>query len=105
MTKDQYEKIERFKPQFLQAKGNFVRVSRGDLDIIRQVYNDVFKKSLLPSNMTCNSCVLKMLKQLGEALEKYEEWKDKFNGGRKKKEEECKRNSNIEPQEPAGEGN
>lgn len=74
MTKDQYDRIKGFKPQFEQAKSNFCRVSRGNLDTLRTVYNEVFSKDLAPSNMNCNACVLKMMKALGEAVENYEEW-------------------------------
>ena len=73
MNKQQYENVERFKPQFELAKTGFVRISRGDLDIIRRTYNDVFQKDLKPSNMNCNACVLKMMKEMGKAVEKYEE--------------------------------
>lgn len=88
MTKEQYAKIERFKPQFQQAKSNFVRIPRGELEVIRGVYNEIFSASLAPSNMNCNTCVLKMMKAMAEAVDKYEEWKSK-------------RNSNKDEQNPA----
>ena len=96
MTKEQYEKVKRFKPEFEMAKTNFCRVSRGNLDIIRNVYNEVFNKSLMPSNMNCNSCVIKMMKAMGEAVEKYEKWYEARHG---KKTEENVGNSNPVPQE------
>lgn len=100
MTKDQYQKIERFKPQFNQAKSNFVRIPRGELEVLRNVYNEVFGAALAPSNMNCNSCVLKMMKRLGEAVEKYEQWKESFKGGRPKHTEvQSEADSNQAPQE------
>lgn len=101
MTKEQYDKVERFKPQFELAKGGFCRVSRGDLEIIRNVYNEVFGQNLKPSNMNCNACVIKMMKNLGEAVEKYGKYLNTF--GRKKKSEPS-RDSNDAAQNEAGEG-
>ena len=82
MTKEQYAKIERFKPQFQQAKSNFIRIPRGELEIIRQVYNELFNAGYTPANLNCNHCVLKMMKQMAEAVEKYEQWRENFKGGR-----------------------
>lgn len=87
MKQEQYDNVKRFKPQFNLAKTGFVRVSRGDLDIIRRTYNDVFQKDLKPSNMNCNACVLKMMKAMGDAVEQYEKW---YEARFKKEEEEPK---------------
>ena len=87
MTKEQYSKVERFKPQFNQAKSNFIRIPRGELEIIRQVYNELFNAGYTPANLTCNHCVLKMMKQMAEAVEKYEQWRENFKGGRPPKAE------------------
>lgn len=95
MTGEQYEKIKKFKPQFELAKTNFCRVSRGDLETLREVYNDIYSKSLGKANMNCNACVIRMMKALGEAVEKYEVYLSRF--GKKKSEA----NSNEEAQEPA----
>ena len=78
MTKEQYEKIKDFKVQFNQAKSNFVRMSRGELETVKDVYNEVFNAHYASSNLNCNACVLKMLKAMGEAVEKYEEAKERF---------------------------
>lgn len=94
MTKDQYEKVKEFKPQFKLAKTNFVRISRGDLEIIRNVYNELFKKDLKPANLNCNSCVIKMMKEMCDAVEKYEIYLSKF--GKK-----SAVNSNNPEQKPA----
>lgn len=91
MTKEQYSRVERFKPQFNQAKSNFVRICKGDLEIIRNVYNEVYSQNLQPSNLNCNSCVLKMMKKMAEAVENYEQWYDKRFG-------KSKRNSDIPEQ-------
>lgn len=88
MTKEQYSRVERFKPQFNQAKSNFVRICKGDLEIIRNVYNEVYSQNLQPSNLNCNSCVLKMMKKMAEAVENYENWYDKRFG-------KSRRNSDI----------
>lgn len=94
MTKEQYQRVERFRTNFNQAKSNFVRISRGDLEIIRNVYNEVFSASLQPSNMGCNSCVIKMMKKMAEAVENYEQWYEKRFG-------KSKRNSNDAEQSNA----
>lgn len=92
MTKEQYQRVERFRTNFNQAKSNFVRISRGDLEIIRNVYNEVFSANLQPSNMGCNSCVIKMMKKMAEAMDSYDEWYEKRYGNK------SKRNSNVDEQ-------
>ena len=94
MTKEQYQRVERFRTNFNQAKSNFVRISRGDLEIIRNVYNEVFSASLQPSNMGCNSCVIKMMKKMAEAMDNYDEWYDKRYGNKAKPTSQSRRNSN-----------
>ena len=89
MEKSQYDKVAKFKPQFEQAKTGFCRVSRGDLKIIREVYNDLFGQNLQEANMTCKACVIKMMKTMGDAVAKYEDWYSK----RYKKNEGSGRNS------------
>lgn len=84
MTKEQYEKIKDFKAQFNQAKSNFVRASRGELERIKDVYNEVFNQTYTASNLNCNACVIKMMKAMGEAVEKYEAARAQF----QKKEEQ-----------------
>lgn len=73
MTREQYDRVKDFKVQFEQAKSNFVRMSRGELERVKNVYNEVFNANYSSSNLNCNACVLKMLKAMGEAVEKYEE--------------------------------
>lgn len=101
MTKEQYDRVKRFKPQFELAKGGFCRIARGELEVIRNVYNEVFEQSLGQANMNCNACVIKMMRNLGEAVEKYEKYLNTF--GRKKKTEPS-RDSNDAAQNEAGEG-
>lgn len=100
MTKEQYSRVERFKPQFNQAKSNFVRICKGDLEIIRNVYNEVYSQNLQPSNLNCNSCVLKMMKKMAEAVENYEQWYEK-RFGKAKPTSQSKRNSDIPEQNDA----
>lgn len=102
MTKEQYAKIERFKPQMELAKTGFCRIARGDLEILRNVYNEIFSATLGPSNMNCNACVIKMMKNLGEAVAKYEVYLSTF--GKKKKSEPAA-NSNDAKQNGVEEGN
>ena len=80
MKKEQYEKIVRFKPQFELAKSNFARVSRGDLNIIMGVYNEEFGANYNQGNLNCNKCVIKMLKEMGQAVKNYEDWYEKRYG-------------------------
>ena len=95
MDKKQYEKISRFIPQFQLAESNFVRVSRSDLDEIRQAYNEITGKHLQAANMSCTHCVLTMMKEMNQLVKQYEAYREKISGPDwrdkdKKKSEESK---------------
>lgn len=80
MDRKQYDKMERFIPQFKQAESNFVRMSRSDLNEVREMYNDITGKHLAASNMNCTHCVIKMMKEMGALMKRYEEWREKISG-------------------------
>ena len=83
MNAKQYERVLPYRINLQQAKSNYVRLCRSGVNTLREVYNEVFKKDMKVGQMGCNTCVLRMLRELCEAVEKYEAWREKF----KKKEE------------------
>ena len=101
IKKEQYERLVEFKPYLIQAKSNFCRISNSNVRAVSDIYYEVTGKRLTPQQLNCTSCVLKMLKELANEVEKYEKVVNAMKEGRKKKETEPVANSNVTEQEPA----
>lgn len=72
LTKEQYEALKPYEKQVLAAyRQNFVHMSSEDFGKVAEIYKDVFKEGLNPSQMRCNTCRLNALRKLGELYDKY----------------------------------
>lgn len=95
LDSSQIERLKEFEKAMRNAvKNDFVHLSSSEFNKIAEVYNEVFTP-LRKSQMACNTCRLKALKQLGELYystmekgeksEKGEKVESKKKGGRPKK--------------------
>lgn len=94
MKKETYEKCLKWDKVFRNAiKLNFIHLSASEFGEIALIYAEHFGKTLTASQMGCNSCRLRSLKELGqdylkqaeEEKKKEEEQPKKNKGGRPKK--------------------
>lgn len=66
MTREQVEKCKVYEQQFSWAvKTNFLRMNNTEFGAIAAIYKEVFGKELNKSQMTCNTCRLRAIKELG----------------------------------------
>lgn len=105
IKKEQYERLQEFRPYLIQAKSNFCRISNSNLRTVSDIYFEVSGKRLTSQQLNCTSCVLKMLKELATQVETYEKVVNAMRESRKKKETETLptepvANSNQTEQEP-----
>lgn len=64
LKKDQFEKIKKYSNHFETAKGDYVRgLYARDVDVMKEVYNELGYRL---ENSSCSSCVMGMVKLLGE---------------------------------------
>lgn len=69
LSKEQYKVLIPYEDRFNQAKCDYVRgLYRDDVTIIEKVYNDL---GYHLESSTCPSCILTMMKIVGEFFDKY----------------------------------
>lgn len=105
IKKEQYERLQEFRPYLIQAKSNFCRISNSNLRSVADIHFEITGKRLTPQQLNCTSCVLKMLKELAAQVETYEKVVNAMRESRKKKETteqttEPEADSNQGEQEP-----
>lgn len=66
MTREQVEKCNEYEQELRWAvKSNFVHMSNTEFSKIASLYKEVFGKALTVNQMTCNTCRLNAMKELG----------------------------------------
>ena len=85
LTKEQYEKLQPYEKELLNAyKNSFVRVAGSDFIKIAELYKEIMGTALTKSQMGCNTCRLNALRKLGELYSNYNEEPEKKKGRPKK---------------------
>lgn len=80
MTKDIYDRLEKFRGSLKgSVKSSFIRLSRGEMNKINEIYKELYGEALNKSQLLCNSCKLKACQRIGRDIERYEEWHNKRN--------------------------
>jgi hypothetical protein len=74
MTKDIHDKLKEFEEIFKYAiKMDFLRITPDVFKAIMEIYKEHFGKTLNKTQMSCNSCKLKAIKELGKEYFAYVE--------------------------------
>ena len=84
MTKEQFNRIEKYRNQFKVAiKNNFARMSEAEVKEVADMQKELWGISMTKSQMSCSSCRLKMIQRVGKEFFDYEAWYEKKYGNRK----------------------
>lgn len=94
MTEETYESLIQFEQQFNWAiRSNFCRMTADEFNTVADAYNKKWGKGPTRGEMTCNTCRLRIMKEIGadyfKAKDFYEE--------KKKKEKEQEQENGQEP--------
>lgn len=84
MTKEQYTKLNKFETQLNQSLRNFVRMTMGEFEAVSHIYEDMYHKAVTNQEKSCNSCRLRILKQLAVEYNKYKEKIEENKNGKKR---------------------
>lgn len=77
---------EKFEDAFKMAiNANFVRMSQSEFNEVVVLYKEIMGKTLTKGQMTCNTCRLNTMKDLGAEYFKSKEENEKPKRGRPKK--------------------
>lgn len=73
MTKELYEKLKQYEDIMKYAiKMDYLRVTPDVFQQLHKLYNELTGKTLSKSQLNCNSCRLRMLKEMGKEYYTYE---------------------------------
>lgn len=73
MTKELYEKLKQYEDIMKYAiKMDYLRVTPDVFQQLHKLYNELTGKTLSKSQLNCNSCRLRMLKEMGKEYYAYE---------------------------------
>lgn len=73
MTKELYEKLKPYEDIMKYAiKMDYLRVTPDVFQQLHKLYNELTGKTLSKSQLNCNSCRLRMLKEMGKEYYAYE---------------------------------
>ena len=66
MTREQVEKCSKYEREFTWAvRSNFIHMSATEFNEIAALFREIMGRSLTRNEMTCNTCRLKAMKELG----------------------------------------
>lgn len=88
MDKEQLKQCEKYEDAFrLAINANFVRMSQGEFNEVAALYKEILGKTLTKGQMTCSTCRLNTMKDLGGEYFKWKEYyeNEKPKRGRPKK--------------------
>lgn len=69
MKKGQFDKLSKFEQSFKEAKAGYYRaIKRTDINEMASIYEEL---GYFVQSKTCNSCILKMLQNLGKEYDTY----------------------------------
>lgn len=73
MTKELYEKLKQYEDIMKYAiKMDYLRVTPDVFQQLHKLYNELTDKTLSKSQLNCNSCRLRMLKEMGKEYYAYQ---------------------------------
>ena len=73
MTKELYEKLKQYEDIMKYAiKMDYLRVTPDVFQQLHKLYNELTGKTLSKSQLNCNSCRLRMLKEMGKEYYAYQ---------------------------------
>lgn len=82
MTREEVKEMEKWEQHFNWAiNSNFVHMSQGEFNEVAAAYKRIMGVGLNASQMTCNTCRLRAMKEFGA---EYFKWKKKYENEDKK---------------------
>ena len=97
IDKELMEKLSKWETVFNNAiKLNFIHLSASEFGVIANLYKAVFGKTLTKSQMGCNSCRLRSLKELAREYFKEKERQEKERLDRERLERERQEKERLE---------
>ncbi len=74
MTKEQYERLEKFEAELRYAvRMNFMSMTNGKFAELTMIYKDLYGQELNKRQMGCSTCRLNALKRLGKDYFAYQQ--------------------------------